>query len=164
MGSIGKDEERPAAAQDSRAPTASIQVLAVAKDKQPDELIFYPASHRTFHAQYYVVRVKRLCRLAGVPEVVPHSLRGLHATLALEGGATADAVAKALGHSSFAMTAQHYASPSSVANSRSSRGRRTSADHQAERINVISLLKTCHQNLLALLDGLESMGTGSRSF
>ena len=25
--------------------------------------------------------------LAGVPEVVPHSLRGLHATLALEGGA-----------------------------------------------------------------------------
>ena len=117
-------------------------VLAVAKDKQPDELIFYPASHRTFHAQYYVVMVKRLCRLAGVPEVVPHSLRGLHATLALEGGATADAVAKALGHSSFAMTAQHYASPSSVANSRSSRvADALSADHQTERTDVISLLK-----------------------
>ena len=96
-------------------------VLAVVKDKRPDELIFYPA-HRTQHSrQYYIGHVRRLCRLADVPEVVPHSLRGLHATLALEGGATADAVAKALGHSSFATTAQHYASPSSVANSRSSR-------------------------------------------
>ena len=35
--------------------------------------------------------------------------------------ATSDAVAKALGHSSFAMTEQHYASPSSVSNARSSR-------------------------------------------
>ena len=36
-------------------------------------------------------------------------------------GATADAVAKALGHSSFAITEQHYASPSSIANNRASR-------------------------------------------
>ncbi len=49
----------------------------------------------------------RLCRLANVPIICPHSLRGLHATLALEGGATADSVAKALGHGSFAMTARH---------------------------------------------------------
>ena len=139
-------------------------MFTVAKDKQPDELILYPASHRTFHAQYYVVRVKRLCRLAGVPEVVPHSLRGLHATLALEGGATADAVAKALGHSSFAMTAQHYASPSSVANSRASRvADALSADSAAERHNVKNSLKNMSKkDLLALLEGLASIGIGSR--
>ena len=85
------------------------------------ELLFYPSHHLYRGRKYYVNHIKRLCRLAGVPEVVPHSLRGLHATLALEGGATADAVAKALGHSSFAITEQHYASPSSIANNRTSR-------------------------------------------
>ncbi len=51
----------------------------------------------------------------------PHSLRGLHATLALEGGATADAVARALGHGSFSMTARHYASESSVDNAKATK-------------------------------------------
>ncbi|MBL9044502.1 MAG: tyrosine-type recombinase/integrase [Myxococcales bacterium] len=104
-------------------------VQRLAQSKRPDELLFYPASHSKYHQGYYGVRVKRLCRLAGVPEVVPHSLRGLHATLALEGGATADAVAKALGHSSFAMTEAHYASPSSVSNARSSRVAETLGQH-----------------------------------
>lgn len=50
----------------------------------------------------------------------PHSLRGLHSTLALEAGVTANAVASALGHGSFAITARHYAAPGAVdsANSR----------------------------------------------
>ncbi|MBL9045269.1 MAG: tyrosine-type recombinase/integrase [Myxococcales bacterium] len=139
-------------------------VLAVMEDKRPDELIFYPAHHQQHRRQFYINHVKRLCRLAGVPEVVPHSLRGLHATLALEGGATADAVAKALGHSSFAMTAQHYASPSSVANSRSSRvADALSAHNQAESQDVKKVLKNMSpKDLLALLDGLVSMGVASR--
>jgi integrase len=138
-------------------------VLAVAKDKKPDELIFYPTRHRQHRRQFYITHVKRLCRLAGVPEVVPHSLRGLHATLALEGGATADAVAKALGHSSFAMTAQHYASPSSVANSRSSRvADALNADNPAEYFDVRKLLKNMSKKDLAtLLAGLASMGLWS---
>ena len=107
-------------------------VQSVAKDKEPDELLFYPSHHRYRGRKYYGNHIKRLCRLAGVPEVVPHSLRGLHATLALEGGATADAVAKALGHSSFAITEQHYASPSSIANNRASR---VTAALSAERPN-----------------------------
>ena len=77
------------------------------------EWLFYPQGRKqTSH--YYVRHVGRLCSLAAVPIVCPHSLRGLHATLALEGGATADSVAKALGHGSFAMTAKHYATESSV--------------------------------------------------
>ena len=71
--------------------------------KQPDELLFFPSKGNP-HRNYYWLQVRRLCRLAGVTEVCAHSLRGLHATLALEGGATADAVARALGHGSFAMS------------------------------------------------------------
>jgi hypothetical protein len=41
--------------------------------------------------------------------------------LALEEGATSDAVARALGHTSFTMTAKHYASPDSVVNARVAR-------------------------------------------
>jgi integrase len=54
-------------------------------------------------------RLRHLCvDEAQVPEVVPHSLRGLHATLASGFGATSHAVAAALGHTSFALTARHY--------------------------------------------------------
>ncbi len=89
----------------------------LARSRRPKQLLFYPES-QVFHPSYYVNRVRRLCKEAGVPVVVPHSLRGLHATLALDGGATADAVARALGHGSFAVTKQHYASASSVDNAR----------------------------------------------
>ena len=57
-----------------------------------------------------------VCDLAGVPRVCPHSLRGLHSTLALEAGATSGAVAAALGHGSFAVTARHYADPDTLRN------------------------------------------------
>jgi integrase len=58
-------------------------------------------------------RLQKLCKRAGVPVVCPHSLRGLHATLALRGGTSAAAVAAALGHASFEVTARHYAQPGS---------------------------------------------------
>jgi integrase len=38
-------------------------VQRLAQSKRPDELLFYPASHSKCHQGYYVVRVKRLCRL-----------------------------------------------------------------------------------------------------
>ena len=52
--------------------------------------------------------------MAGVPRVSTHSLRGLHSTLALQAGATSSAVAAALGHGSFDVTAKHYAAPGTV--------------------------------------------------
>jgi integrase len=96
-------------------------ILKRVEGMQPDEPILYPSSHKIHHHNYYVVQLARLCRLTEVPVVCPHSLRGMHATLALESGATGDAVAKALGHGSFEMTKTHYASASSVSNSESSR-------------------------------------------
>lgn len=59
-------------------------------------------------------QVQKLCDEAGVPRVSTHSLRGLHSTLALEAGATSGAVAAALGHGSFQITAKHYAAPGTV--------------------------------------------------
>lgn len=58
--------------------------------------------------------VQRICREAEVPEVSAHSMRGLHSTLAVDAGMSAHAVADALGHESFATTAQSYAKPEAV--------------------------------------------------
>ena len=55
-----------------------------------------------------------LCDQVGAPRICPHSLRGLWATLAVESGQACEAVASALGHSSFAVTAKHYAQSGTV--------------------------------------------------
>ena len=62
--------------------------------------------------------VQRICRLAKTPIVSPHGLRGTHATLAVQARVTGDAVARALGHESFAVTAGHYAKPEAVIDAR----------------------------------------------
>lgn len=61
--------------------------------------------------------VADICERAEVPRVCPHSLRGLHASLAVSAGVTSSAFAAALGHASFAVTARHYADSSALANS-----------------------------------------------
>lgn len=45
-------------------------------------------------------QVKRICALANVPEVTAHGLRGTHATIARDHGATGAVVSAALGHES----------------------------------------------------------------
>ena len=52
--------------------------------------------------------LRNFCRRAGVQRVCPHSLRGLHSTLAIEAGSTSGAVIAQLGHSSFSTTERHY--------------------------------------------------------
>jgi integrase len=53
-----------------------------------------------------------------VPEVCAHSLRGLHATLATEAGATGEAVAVQLGHASPEITRTHHTRPEATAGAR----------------------------------------------
>jgi integrase len=53
----------------------------------------------------------RLCAQLHIPQVCPHSLRGLHATLAVQSGATSRAVASVLGHGSDEITKRHYIAP-----------------------------------------------------
>lgn len=53
--------------------------------------------------------LERLCGLACVPVVVPHSLRGLYASLHYEEGVDPNLTARKLGHRSAAVTRTHYA-------------------------------------------------------
>lgn len=57
----------------------------------------------------------KYCRLAGVPQVTTHSLRGLHSSLAIEAGQSPRSVADTLGHASPKTTLQSYATSASVA-------------------------------------------------
>jgi len=61
----------------------------------------------------------------GLPKVLPHSLRGLHATLATAAGATAHSVAQQLGHVSPALAKRHYIAPGTpeTANSNAAQSR-----------------------------------------
>ena len=70
---------------------------------------------RSGTTRHWVLRsVHRICRAAGVPVVPAHGLRGTHATLAVDAGATSHLVAAQLGHESFATTARHYARAEAV--------------------------------------------------
>jgi integrase len=59
--------------------------------------------------------VQTICRLAKVPVVTAHGMRGLHATLALAAGQSGHQVAAALGHESVSTTEQSYAAPGAAA-------------------------------------------------
>jgi integrase len=97
-------------------------LAALARDQAPDALLFGhrpQAPSRPLSDAWLWGRVQQLCDEAGVPRVSTHSLRGLHSTLALEAGATSGAVAAALGHGSFQITARHYAAPGTLERVRS---------------------------------------------
>lgn len=85
--------------------------------KGPEELLFGSSpigTGKPLTDAWLWGHVQKLCDEAGVPRVSTHSLRGLHSTLALEAGATSSAVAAALGHGSFQITARHYAAPGTI--------------------------------------------------
>jgi integrase len=97
-------------------------LVRLADGKAPEELLFGPSpidNAKPLTDAWLWGHVQKLCDEAGVPRVSTHSLRGLHSTLALEAGATSSAVAAALGHGSFQITAKHYAAPGTVERVRS---------------------------------------------
>ena len=61
--------------------------------------------------------VHRICRLAGVPEVTAHGMRGAHVTLARTAGATGHLVASQLGHEDVRMQEIASAREGSIADS-----------------------------------------------
>ncbi len=65
--------------------------------------------------------VKKICKLAQVPVVSAHGLRGTHSTLATTAGATSHFVVQAMGHTSFEVTRRHYLAPGTEENARSKR-------------------------------------------
>jgi integrase len=105
---------------------------SLCEGRAPTELLFLArCGTKPLGKQYWWRKIRQLCKVAAVPLVCPHSLRGLHATHALEEGASGDAVARALGHTNFKMTAKHYASADSVANARLAKASQTLAPQTA---------------------------------
>jgi integrase len=94
-------------------------LLTLTANHAPEAFIFgaRPSGERRLTG-YLIRQVHQVCRRASVPLVCAHSLRGLHATLALRQGVSTQAVATALGHGSFAVTARHYAEPTQLLNTR----------------------------------------------
>jgi integrase len=76
--------------------------------RRPDELIFPNKRGERYTAAMLFKFLRQLCAKAGVPQVCPHSLRGLHSSLAVAHGASSRFVAEALGHGSDAITRKHY--------------------------------------------------------
>ena len=80
----------------------------LARDKQSAAPLFPGSLAGRKSRQWLWSEVRRLCDLADVPVVCPHSLRGLMATLAASAGALPELVARTLGHTDATMTLNHY--------------------------------------------------------
>lgn len=91
-------------------------LLAQAQGKQPERLLFGSDRAQPHHAVWQWKQVRKYCLRAGLQRVCPHSLRGLHSSLAIAAGCTSSVVASALGHGNFAVTAQHYVDPDTLRN------------------------------------------------
>ena len=98
------------------------RLLQLTLNQAPDAYLFglsstgKPKSRQLLHSN-----VRRLCMAAGVPVVCPHSLRGVWATAGVRSGALSHAVAAALGHGSFDVTAKHYVQPGALDGARTQR-------------------------------------------
>lgn len=79
-------------------------LVRLAAGRGAQEPLFAHASTRARPQDWAREQVWRICKLAGVPEVGPHGLRGTHATIADTAGATPELVAATLGHASSAIT------------------------------------------------------------
>ena len=97
--------------------------LRRAEGKQTDEFLFALGARSRRPCQHQRLRemVHSICRIARVPRVCTHSLRGLWATLAVGTGVASHAVAESLGHPLFAMTRKHSAQPSAITNAGTAR-------------------------------------------
>lgn len=82
----------------------------------PGERPLFPGGDRRgLHSPDWVTDwVRRICKLAQVPLVTAHGMRGLHSTLAFDAGITSHAVAAALGHESPTTTTTSYADHATV--------------------------------------------------
>jgi len=96
-------------------------MLDLARDKLPTAYLFPGKQGGQPDRAWPRKWVKRICRLVKVPEVCAHSMRGLHATLAIEAGTSPDDVARSLGHESPLMTLSAYAAPGSAESANASR-------------------------------------------
>ena len=79
--------------------------------RQPTELLFPNRLGRIHQKEWICKNARRICKALGLPRVCAHGLRGTHASLAQQAGATGHLVAQQLGHTSEKVTQEHYVRP-----------------------------------------------------
>jgi integrase len=83
-------------------------LLALSRDRIAGAPLFRDQDGERPTRHWVLHHCRRLCKLAGVPEVSAHGLRGTHGSLARRGGATAELVAAQLGHAGTYVTTTAY--------------------------------------------------------
>lgn len=112
------DSKTPAGRRALEVPAELRPLLAALSRGRPGEAWLFPTGKGETgrHWRDWVRKqVHRICAAAGVPRVSAHGMRGLHATIALELGATGALVAGALGHEDERTTRSSYADAERVA-------------------------------------------------
>ena len=92
-----------------------------AEGMKPEALLFSLNGSTVLSATCLHKALTKYCKQADLPTVCPHSLRGLHSSLAVQAGASSSYVARALGHGSDEVTKRHYISESAMDSARSAR-------------------------------------------
>lgn len=92
-------------------------LLKIAKDRPGAAWLFGETDLDRPSRHWTLYHVRRLCKIAKVPVITAHGLRGTHATLATAAGATSHVVAGALGHTSTSITERSYIEPQTRARS-----------------------------------------------
>lgn len=88
-----------------------LRSMLLALKRGPNDFLFPGRGTAHRDASWLRKVVRKICVAAGVPVVCPHGLRGTHATLAEEEGASPEIVARSLGHGDIKVTAEHYTLP-----------------------------------------------------
>lgn len=94
-------------------PELQALLLKRCKDKLPGALLLQGIGGDQHDRGWPRKAVRRLCKLAGVPVVCAHALRGLYATVAIRSGTAPNVVAAIMGHESVGTTLKSYAAPGS---------------------------------------------------
>jgi integrase len=99
-------------------PEVAKLLFAHCQGRKEEQRVFAANLEKRPATDWMYKRLHAFCKEAGIRKFCPHSLRGLHSTLALQNGATSYDVAASLGHASFSTTARHYADPAAIDNAR----------------------------------------------
>lgn len=95
-------------------PELQPHLLTCAEGQGPDAPLFRAEGGGKHWRDWVRKQTRRLCRLAGVPELCAHSMRGFAATVAVQSGAAPHLITAALGHVDISTTLQSYAAPGSA--------------------------------------------------
>jgi integrase len=78
-----------------KSPALQALLAKQVSSRKPEDRLFGAHRKAQYSANALWKWLTKFCKSAGVPRVCPHSLRGLHSTLAMEHGATSGLVAAA---------------------------------------------------------------------